>query len=58
MDPNPTVSSVELWAASKFIARECATVNKDYLLCKKNDPNNLFSCVNQEDIVTVCAEEV
>eukprot|EP01031_Cornospumella_fuschlensis_P033076 gene33075-40011_t len=57
MDSTPSLTSLELWAASKFIARECATINKDYFICKKKDPDNLFSCLDQEYLVTTCAEE-
>jgi hypothetical protein len=32
-----TVGSVEMWAAAKFTARECATLSKDYTLCRKQN---------------------
>ncbi|RYH24038.1 hypothetical protein EON65_17130 [archaeon] len=51
------VPSIELWAAAKFVGRECATVNRNYLVCKKanSDP---FACVDQEKLATSCAANV
>lgn len=47
-------TSLELWAAAKIIGRECATINKDYLLCKREDENPK-TCEKHADKVTDCA---
>jgi hypothetical protein len=52
------ISSIELWASAKFIGRECATVNKDFVLCKKTKGENPAECANHGDLVTSCANNV
>jgi hypothetical protein len=41
------VRSIELWAASKIIGRECATVNKNYAICK-------YVCVSLSALLCLC----
>jgi hypothetical protein len=53
-----SISSVDLWAASKFIGRECATMNKNYILCKQTAQNNPMTCAEQGDLATTCAINV
>jgi len=52
------VSSLELWTSAKFIGRECSTVNKEYLICKKTEGANPKLCSQQADLVTTCADNV
>eukprot|EP01039_Chlorochromonas_danica_P003608 gene3609-3951_t len=52
------IDSVDLWAAAKFIGRECATINKDFVLCKKEHDQNPLPCLAQGDLVASCAGEV
>jgi hypothetical protein len=47
-------TSSELVAASKIIGYECATINREYLECKKNKGNNPAECKTQADFVTTC----
>lgn len=50
-------TSSDLIASAKFIGRECASVNKAFLLCKKNSENPA-DCVEQGDLVTQCGNNV
>jgi hypothetical protein len=51
-----SVGSIELWAAAKIIGRECATVNKEFLLCKKYDGfNRPLACLSKGEAATACA---
>jgi hypothetical protein len=52
------VGSIELWAASKFIGRECATVNKEYLLCKKHEGESVSACLNRSEAAIACGANV
>jgi hypothetical protein len=52
------VGSIELWAASKFIGRECATVNKEYLLCKKHEGESVTACLNRSEAAIACGANV
>ena len=54
-EPN---TSIELWAASKVIGRECATVNKEFLLCKKHEGTSLTACSKKGEIAQACASDV
>jgi hypothetical protein len=36
--------SVELWAASKIVGRECSQVNLDYFKCKESKVGNSQRC--------------
>jgi hypothetical protein len=40
--------SVELWAASKIVGRECSQVNLDYFKCKESKVGNLQRCHTKE----------
>jgi len=51
------ISSLDLWASSKFIGRECATQNKAYLFCKKEDENPA-TCKALGDEVKTCTTAV
>eukprot|EP00600_Ochromonadales_sp_CCMP1393_P006230 CAMPEP_0174960222 /NCGR_PEP_ID=MMETSP0004_2-20121128/3593_1 /TAXON_ID=420556 /ORGANISM="Ochromonas sp., Strain CCMP1393" /LENGTH=101 /DNA_ID=CAMNT_0016208589 /DNA_START=101 /DNA_END=406 /DNA_ORIENTATION=- len=51
-----TVGSLELWASAKIIGRECATVNKEFLLCKKYEGSTSpTACLEKGDLSTACA---
>jgi hypothetical protein len=54
------LKSMELWAASKIIGRECSTVNKEFFVCKKNssDPHNPSDCEAQSALASLCAVKV
>mmetsp|Transcript_16974 Transcript_16974/g.37761 ORF Transcript_16974/g.37761 Transcript_16974/m.37761 type:complete len:104 (+) Transcript_16974:51-362(+) len=54
-----SVGSIELWAAAKIIGRECATVNKEFLLCKKYEGYNApFACLQKGEVATSCATQI
>jgi hypothetical protein len=54
-----SVGSIELWAAAKIIGRECATVNKEFLLCKKYEGYNApFACLQKGEVATSCATQM
>ena len=48
------VDSLDLWTSSKVIGRECSTINKDYLLCKKKEGDNPALCLEQAKLVMSC----
>ena len=48
-------TSIELWAASKIIGRECSTINKDFFLCKKNKGDDPLACEPQSVLASLCA---
>jgi hypothetical protein len=55
------IPSKELHAASKFIGRECATVNREFIECGKEarlDKHPETSCLKQGDLVTACTVDV
>ena len=41
LDTSPSIGSLDLFTSAKVIGRECATINKDFLLCKKELGNNI-----------------
>lgn len=47
-------TSLELWTVSKIIGRECATVNKDFMVCKKAS-SNPTDCEAQSVLASLCA---
>ena len=51
-------TSMELWAASKVIGRECATINKDFYVCKKNNGPEPVKCEAQANLATSCASKM
>ena len=51
-------TSIELWAASKIVGRECARVNKDFYVCKKNNGPEPQRCEAQGNSVTNCATKM
>ena len=51
-------TSMELWASSKIIGRECARVNKDFYMCKKNNGPEPQKCEVQGNSVTNCATKM
>lgn len=53
-----SIESIELWSAAKIIGRECATVNKEYLLCKKYEGKNPTPCLEKSKLVTACAADM
>jgi len=50
-------SAAELWAASKIIGRECATVNKEFFLCKKRAGDEPAACESQSVLSSLCANK-
>ena len=40
-----------------LLGRECSTINKDYLLCKKSDSNPVV-CLDKSKEVTNCSNEM
>eukprot|EP01036_Dinobryon_divergens_P028505 gene28506-37458_t len=48
------IGSLDLWTSAKVIGRECASVNKDFLLCKKELGDDPFKCMAKGDLVTSC----
>eukprot|EP01038_Epipyxis_sp_PR26KG_P005114 gene5114-7125_t len=63
MDGFINVSSIDLWASSKIIGRECAEKNMDYLLCTKANViktrlNPPFECSTQGLAVFKCTVKV
>jgi len=52
-----SITSLQLWASSKIIGRQCSTENKDYFLCKKDnwDPRG---CIDKADKATACTESI
>lgn len=57
MSSSTPISSLDLWASSKIIGRECATPNKAYLMCKKEDENPA-TCKALADDVRTCTTNV
>ena len=61
---SPPIRSIELWTSAKVIGRECAQVNKDYLLCKKEagrgDMNhaNPEACMDKANLSSSCAHKM
>jgi len=51
-------TSIELWASSKIIGRECARVNKDFYVCKKNNGPEPQQCEALGNSVTNCATKM
>lgn len=52
------ITSLQLWAASKVIGRECSTINKEFWICKKNKGENPIACEEQGKLATSCAAHV
>ena len=42
--PASTPTSLELWTISKILGRECATVNKDFFICKRDLGDKPSAC--------------
>ncbi len=55
---NPPPTSVEIWTVAKIIGRECATFNKEYLICKNVNGPHPDKCLSQGDLVDVCTVNV
>lgn len=53
-----TIGSVELWASSKIVGRECSTVNKDYLVCKKFEGPNPGPCLGKAKKTMNCTSDM
>ena len=51
-------SSMEIWAASKFIGRECATINKLFYVCKRDNGDNPTVCSKEGKAVLDCGNNV
>ena len=52
------IPSMALWASGKIVGRECATVNKEFLLCKKAKGNDPAACLSHGDMVNACTLKV
>lgn len=55
---NNMKSSMEIWAASKFIGRECASLNKAFYLCKRDKGDEPRACFAEGAKVLACGNEV
>ena len=53
-----TPTSMELWAASKFAGRECASISKAYLECKQEKGKNPYECISHAEPVQSCYNNV
>jgi len=53
-----SIPSLELWASAKFIARECALPNLNFLTCKDENKGNPIPCVQLAELVTQCNTRV
>ena len=55
--PSSSITSLQLWASSKIIGRQCSTENKEYFVCKRDnwDPR---SCIDKADKASACTETV
>lgn len=58
MSSSAESNSMELWAASKVIGRECATVNKEYFLCKKAAGLDPRLCAAKAELSSACASNI
>lgn len=52
------LSSFELWGGAKFIGRECATENKNYIMCKIDKGEHPDACMELGNMVAQCSERV
>lgn len=52
------ISSIDLWTAAKFIGRECATVNKEFLICKNEANDDPRPCTEKGALATACGIKV
>ena len=53
-----TATSLELISASKFIGRECASINKTYIECKAAKGLDPRECIHLANDVTGCTESM
>ena len=51
-------SSMEIWAASKFIGRECASLNKAFYICKRDRGEEPKQCAAEGQQVLKCGNNV
>ena len=51
-------TSLQLWAAAKIVGRECATVSKEYFLCKKEKGENPAECLKEAQEAMKCTSNV
>lgn len=51
-------TSLQLWAAAKIVGRECATVSKEYFLCKKEKGENPAECLKEAQAAMKCTSNV
>ena len=56
--PSSTPTSLELWTVSKILGRECATVNKDFFVCKRDMGDKPSHCAAQADLVMNCTHNM
>jgi hypothetical protein len=57
-DANNMKSSMEIWAASKFIGRECASLNKAFYLCKRDKGDEPRACFPEGAKVLDCGNKM
>ena len=58
LSTDENLTSLELWGASKIIGRECATINKNYFICKQEKGPNPELCKSLAQQVISCASNV
>ena len=51
-------TSLELWASSKIVGRECALANKNFFLCKKSSGPEPQKCEAEGATVTSCTTKM
>jgi hypothetical protein len=51
-------SSVDLWAAAKFIGRECSSINRALVQCKMEKGKHPGVCINQASLAASCGKNV
>jgi len=55
----PKIESVEVWTAAKIIGRECATVSKEYFMCKKlHGEKHPTPCLKFAEVAHACGTDV
>jgi hypothetical protein len=55
--PASTPTSVELWTASKIVGRECATVGKEFFICKRDNGDKPSECAAEAALVMSCTQQ-
>ena len=53
-----SLNGLQLWAASKFLGRECADVSLAYLECKEANGKHPKECISHSKQVVACFDGV